>query len=75
MKAKIKCGVCGNEIDITQQIDADVLLLADKAEQDNKELLELLDRFRSEVRPYCRPGFVKYDVFPVFKEVDALFSK
>jgi len=41
-------------------------------EQD--KLLDLLNRFRSEVRMYCRPSMVKHDVFPVFKEVDDLFK-
>jgi hypothetical protein len=36
-------------------------------------LLSLLDRLRNEVRMYCRPTMVKYDVFPAFKEVDDLF--
>jgi chromosome segregation ATPase len=39
-----------------------------------KRLTNLLDRFRAEVRMYCRPGMVQYDVFPVFKEVDDLFA-
>ena len=34
------------------------------------ELKDLLERFASEVRIYCRPSMVNYDVFPVFKEVD-----
>lgn len=34
-----------------------------------KDYLEdLLSRLMTEVRPYCRPSLVDYDVFPVFKE-------
>lgn len=36
---------------------------------DEQDYLEdLLIRLMSEVRPYCRPSLVQYDVFPVFKE-------
>ena len=31
-------------------------------------LRDLIKRLMSEVRPYCRPSMVQYDVFPVFKE-------
>lgn len=30
--------------------------------------IDLLRRLMSEVRPYCRPSSVQYDMFPVFKE-------
>lgn len=40
---------------------------------ETKYLRNLLSRLISEVRPYCRPSMVNYDVFPVFKEaVDCL---
>lgn len=39
-----------------------------KLEADNVYLRDLLNRLMSEVRPYCRPSMVQYDVFPVFKE-------
>lgn len=41
----------------------------------NEELIQLLDDFRKEVRSYCRPTCVNYDVFPVFKQVDEFFRE
>lgn len=42
--------------------------LHDENEKENEYLKNLLNRLMSEVRPYCRPSLVDYDVFPVFKE-------
>lgn len=38
-------------------------------------LRDLLRRLMSEVRPYCRPSMVQYDVFPVFKEAVEYVNK
>lgn len=64
------CGLCKREREIErlQGQVADMSLVIER-------LRDLLNRFRSEVRMYCRPGMVQYDVFPVFREVDDLFDK
>lgn len=43
--------------------------MKEMTDKEEKEYLkDLLSRLMTEVRPYCRPSFVDYDVFPVFKE-------
>lgn len=43
--------------------------------EENEYLRGLILRLMSEVRPYCRPSTVEYDVFPVFKEAVEYFKK
>lgn len=42
--------------------------LAEHRKDDSAYLRDLIQRLMTEVRPYCRPSMVHYDVFPVFKE-------